>query len=73
MTSSKHFKELPPGIPKPPNDLERNPGIGQSRGTSIAGEDPDIIAADSTVEGDVGNGTNADGGISTSDEARTNK
>ena len=73
MTSNKHFDELPPGIPKPPGDLERNPGIGQSRGTTISGEDPDIIAADNTVEGDVGNGTNAAGGLPKAGTARTNK
>ncbi len=43
-------------------DLKANPGIGASKGTTIAGEDPDSIAADSTFEGDVENETTREGG-----------
>ena len=74
MTSSKHFKELPADVPTPPSDLERNPGIDQSRGAFARTEaDPDIIEGDNTVKGDVGNNTNSAGGIEGTDEGRTNK
>ncbi len=73
MTSSKHFKELPADVPKPPSDLERNPGIGSSPGAFRTGADPETIEADNTVEGDVENGTTASGGISEREEGRTNK
>ena len=54
-------------------DLKGNPGIGQSKGTMAAGETPDDLEmdlADSTVEGDSENGTNAAGGIDKSDADR---
>lgn len=73
MTSSKHFKELPADIPHPPSDLERNPGIGGSKGAFRTGEDPASIEGDNTVEGDVDNGTNAAGGVAEHEEGRTNK
>lgn len=73
MTASKHFKDLPPGVPRPPSDLERNPGIGSSKGAFRTGEDPEAIEADNTAEGDVENGTNAQGGVSEHEEGRTNK
>lgn len=73
MTSSKHFKELPPDVPRPPSDLERNPSIGSSKGAFRTGEDPESIAGDNTVEGDVDNGTNAQGGVAEHEEGRTNK
>jgi len=39
---------------KPRNDeLEGNPGIGQSEGTFATGEDPEEIAGENTVLGDV--------------------
>lgn len=73
MTASKHTKDLPPGIPRPPSHLERNPGIGSSKGAFRTGEEPEFIEADNTVEGDVENGTNAHGGISEHEEGRTNR
>ena len=54
-------------------DLKANPGIGASKGTIIAGEDPDSIAADSTFEGDVENETNREGGVGPGHIGRTNK
>jgi hypothetical protein len=51
MTSSKHGKGPSPFT----DDLERNPGIGQSPGTFATGEDPLILEGDNTVEGDVEN------------------
>ena len=54
-------------------DLKGNPGIGESKGTTIAGEDPETIAADSTVEADVENDTNPQGGVDPGQMGRTNK
>ncbi|MDX7952590.1 hypothetical protein P7D22_15575 [Lichenihabitans sp. Uapishka_5] len=54
-------------------DLKGNPGIGASKGTTIAGTTPDDLAddlADSTIEGDSENGTNAAGGIDKADANR---
>lgn len=73
MTSSKHFKDLPADVPHPPSDLERNPGIGSSKGAFRTGADPETIEADNTVEGDVENGTTESGGIARREEGRTNK
>ena len=64
MTASKHTHTLPPDVPQPPSDLERNPGIGGSKGAFRTGEDPESIEGDNTVEGDVENDTNAQGGVS---------
>ena len=40
-----------------PDDLEENPGIGQSKGlfARAGSEDAELIAGDSTVEGDTEN------------------
>jgi hypothetical protein len=47
----------------PPDDLERNPGIGASKGTTMAGADPDEIEGDNTFEGDVENDVTPGGGV----------
>lgn len=70
---SKHLAAGSPGAIKPTDDLERNPGIGMSRGMTAAGADPEDIAGESTFEGDVDNGTNANGGVMPNVNARTNK
>jgi hypothetical protein len=54
-------------------DLKGNPGIGQSKGSYAAGEPPFAAEGDSTVEGDVENETNAQGGINPRHLGRTNK
>ena len=54
-------------------DLKGNPGIGESKGTTIAGEDPASIEADNTVEGDVANDPNPQGGVDPGHVGRTNK
>jgi hypothetical protein len=54
-------------------DLKGNPGIGSSKGTTIAGEDPEAIAADSTFEGDVENETTPEGGVDPDNMGRTNR
>ena len=47
------------------DDLERNPGIGQSKGlfARAAGIDPELIEGDNTIEGDVDNDAGRAGGI----------
>ncbi|GAA0567468.1 hypothetical protein [Caenispirillum bisanense] len=47
-------------------DLKDNPLIGGNKGTTRAGVSPDELddaLDDSTIEGDIGNDTNAHGGI----------
>jgi hypothetical protein len=75
MSTSKH--PLSGQTPNPPlrDDLEDNPGIGASRGTTIAGEDPHILTEDgtNTEEGDVGNDADATGAPRPNAAHRTNK
>ena len=58
MSGSKHDKGESPFT----DDLERNPGIGQSGGTFATGEDPSILEGDNTSEGDVENDAGRPGG-----------
>lgn len=51
-------------------DLKGNPGIGQSKG--MTGSEIEDIAGDSTVEGDVENETDAQGGIDPNHRGRGN-
>ena len=51
MSGSKHAKRR--GGSRFQSDPDRNPGIGQSKGTSAAGADIDEIEGENTVEGDV--------------------
>ncbi len=55
------------------SDLERNPGIGSTKGALATGEDPRSIEGVSTTEGDVENETNRDGGVDPNHVGRTNK
>ena len=57
--------------PRLDEDLKRNPGIGQSIGTSQGG-DPELIEGENTVEGDIDNNADAAGGVKL-DKGRTNK
>ena len=60
--------------PRPPDDLERNPGIGTSKGVhSATGVDPEDLEADNTAEGDVMNDTTQTGGVDPGQRGRTNK
>ena len=74
MSTSKHPG---PGEATPPrDDLQDDPGIGASRGTTIAGEDPHILRGDeaeNTEEGDVGNDTDATGAPTPLEQHRTNE
>jgi hypothetical protein len=60
MTSSKHDKGDSPFA----DDLDQNPGIGQSKGTTASGGHPADIKGENTVEGDTDNDTLPTGGIS---------
>jgi hypothetical protein len=72
MSTSKHPA---PGEARPPrDDLETDPGIGASRGTTMAGEDPHILREDGedTEEGDVGNDADRTGAPTAMKKHRTN-
>ena len=56
-----------------PDDLKRNPDIGQSKGAFATGEDPEELAGENTVIGDVGNDSTRNDGIPQKERARTNK
>lgn len=81
MASSKHPKNtadrqggLGEDVPRPPDDLDRNPGIGASKGVhSATGADPEDLEADNTVEGDTMNDTTQTGGVDPNQQGRTNK
>ncbi len=69
--TGKHPKTKPQE--RPIDDLNANPGIGCSKGTTMSGEDPRILDGDSTFEGDVANETNREGGVDPDRMGRTNK
>jgi hypothetical protein len=48
---------------KPPDDLDRNPGIGASKGTTMAGAEPEDIEGENTFEGDVENDVSPNGAV----------
>ena len=55
------------------DDLERNPGIGQSKGSFATGIPPDAIEGENTVEGDVDNDSTANDGVPQGERGRTNR
>ena len=55
-----------------PDDLERNPGIGQSKGAFATGEDPESIEGENTTEGDVDNDSTSTDGVPQRQKMRTN-
>lgn len=69
MNTSKHGKGKGPF----PDDLERDPGIGQSKGTFATGEDPEELEGLNTVEGDVENEVRPSGGVDPDKLGRTNR
>ena len=69
MTNSKQPKTRVPSDV----DLDHDPGIGASKGTTMSGQDPEAISADSTFEGDVENETTREGGVDPNHVGRTNK
>jgi hypothetical protein len=71
MMSTKHRKSRGEGPFT--SDLERNPGIGQSKVAFATGADPDDLEGENTVEGDAENDANAQGGIDEHQRMRTNQ
>ena len=57
---------------KGPDDLERNPGIGQSAGLADR-SDFDLIEGDNTVEGDTDNDVKPNGGRAQAQRGKTSK
>ncbi|HEX8839606.1 MAG TPA: hypothetical protein VF750_03960 [Sphingomicrobium sp.] len=69
MTGTKHDKGESPFT----DDLQRNPGIGQSKGSFATGENPQAIEGENTVEGDSENDSTANDGVPEREEReRTN-
>jgi hypothetical protein len=62
--SNKHFRPDEQPV-KLQDDLERNPGIGSSKGlfARAGGQDEDLIEGDNTFEGDTDNDAGIAGGI----------
>jgi hypothetical protein len=81
MTSSKHPRRpedreggLGADTPRPPDDLERNPGIGSSKGVRSRSQgEPEDIEATNTSEGDVMNDATPQGGVDPNRRGRTNR
>ncbi len=59
MSSNKELTKDAVG----PDDLDRNPGIGQSKGAFATGQDPQELEGENTVEGDLENDATANGGV----------
>jgi len=71
MSKNKHPLSTPEKRPTQ-DDLERNPGIGQSKGTFATGEDPESLEGTNTYEGDTDNEASPLGGVSRNQQ-RENK
>jgi hypothetical protein len=69
MSRAKHEKSRRSPFP---DDLQRNPGIGQSKGSFATGIPPEEIEGQSTVEGDVENDSTDSGGVPQAERERTN-
>ncbi|MFL5297382.1 MAG: hypothetical protein ACJ798_13455 [Phenylobacterium sp.] len=72
---SKHAESGHTPTTLPRDDLEDNPGIGSSRGTTMSGEDPHILSdeGENTEEGDVANDADATGAPTPLERHRTNR
>jgi hypothetical protein len=68
MSHTKH----PKGVSPFTDDLKRNPGIGQSKGSFATGIPPEEIEGENTVEGDVDNDSTPADGVPQRERARTN-
>ncbi len=81
MTTNKHPKGpedraqgLGADTPRPPGDLERDPGIKTSKGTFARNKaGPETIEGEHTFEGDVMNDTTPQGGVDPGHQGRTNR
>ena len=69
MTGTKHETGANPKLDE---DLKRNPGIGQSKGSFMTGIPPEEIEGENMVEGDVDNDTTATDGVPQRKRERTN-
>jgi hypothetical protein len=69
MTGTKHEERTRPKLDE---DLERNPGIGQSKGSFMTGIPPEDLEGENTVEGDIENNAGRFGRVKVGKE-RTNK
>jgi hypothetical protein len=72
MSSTKHEKEREDRNPFQ-KDLDRNPGIGQSKGLFATGGEISEIEGENTVEGDVDNDTTRSGAVPEIERERENK
>jgi hypothetical protein len=79
VSTNKHPTAGHEPDPLPADDLQTNPGIGESRGATLAGgltqtsEDPADIEGDNTVEGDVASDVDRTGAVNPLQRGRTNK
>ena len=71
MSTTKHDKSSGEGLFT--SDLDDDPGIGQTPGLLRTGEDPDLLEADNTQEGDVENDAGPNGEAREGAIGRTNK
>jgi hypothetical protein len=56
-----------------PSDLERDPGIGKSKGSFMTGDKPQSTEGENTFEGDVENDPRPSGRVDAKQLGRTNK
>ena len=68
MTRSKHDRDAHPFT----DDLKRNPGIGQSKGSFATAIPPGEIAGENSVEGDVDNDSTGGDGVRERSRERSN-
>jgi hypothetical protein len=73
MTRSKHPRSGHAPAVLPRDDLKDNPGIGSSKGTTISGEEPEVLEGENTYEGDVENDADATGAPTAQRRHRTNR
>ena len=71
MSTSKHPKSQPQDRPR--NDLQDNPGIGSTKGSTAGKFSPSEEEGESTFEGDVMNDTTPQGGVDPGQRGRTNR
>ena len=74
MSTSKHPDRPEWGEGEGPrDDLERNPGIGQSAGLTTGAGRFEDLEGDSTVVGDTADNTTPQGGVKVDDWGRTSE
>jgi hypothetical protein len=67
---AEHWAQAEQELGAGPSDLERDPGIGRSKGGWK--EDPEPVEGENTVEGDVLNDSTPAGGVNPSRRGHTN-